>query len=175
MAAKRAVSRSCPYVRYIACDRVSMRQRTRDSARESAPGALIDPRPITNTRQACETAVSQRPDDRIGRQQNAGILFGEIDLNGTTLQASIGYSRVWTQGYCFSSWQVPSIPRNGSVRPLSGVTGPPGEIGKTAVHNAQCKIAVSRTDWNAGRAAAVPTFIDCGASFSLFSAIYPLR
>jgi hypothetical protein len=63
-----------------------MRQQARDSARESAPRGSDRSATNHNTLQARETAANQRPHDRMGRQQNAGIVFGEIHLNETTLQ-----------------------------------------------------------------------------------------
>jgi hypothetical protein len=49
-------------------------------------GGLIDPRSIANTLQAFETAANQRLHDRMGRQQDADIVFGEMRCNETTLQ-----------------------------------------------------------------------------------------
>lgn len=96
-----------------------MRQQARDSARESAPRGSDRSATNHNTLQARETAANQRPHDRMGRQQNAGIVFGEIHLNETTLQSSIGYSRVWTEGVLCLILARLVDPRNGSARQLS--------------------------------------------------------
>jgi hypothetical protein len=55
----------------------------------------------------------------MGRQQNAGIVFGEIHPNETTLQSSTGYLRVWTEGVLCLILARLVDPQDGSARPLS--------------------------------------------------------
>src|SRR6267142_1269420 len=137
-----------------------MRQQARDSARESAPRGSDRSTTNHNTLRARETAANQRPHDRMGRQQNAGIVFGEIHLNETTLQSSIGYSHVWTEGVVCLILARLVDPQDGSARQLSK--------GNRAIRRDREHSCPQRVAW---RAAAVPIFIGRGAPDNLLSMV----
>jgi hypothetical protein len=112
-----------------------MRQQARVSAREIAPRGSDRSATNHNTLQARETAANRRPHDRMGRQQNAVRIRRDTPQRD---EASIRnrHRACGRKGQCVSSWHVSSVPRMDRHGSYRRVTRPPGEIGKTAVHNA---------------------------------------